>query len=433
MPDPSAKLRPSRMTASQVTASPPAVAPQAVANRLLSLDVFRGATIASMMLVNNPGNWAAVYKPLLHAEWHGWTFTDLIFPFFLWIVGVAVPLSTDRRLQQGQTRRELFFHAFRRAAILFSLGLFLNAFSYLIDGSLFRDGLHAWCHNLATNVRIPGVLQRIAICYLGATGIFLWVKGSVRAELSLTAAMLLCYWALMMVVPVPAYGPGVLEKQGNFSQYVDNLVLNGPVIGTHVWKTAGTWDPEGIISTIPAIATCLFGILTGQLLRTQLTGEQKTSWMFTAGAALLFAGSVMDLALPINKSLWTSSYAVFMAGMALTCFAVCYWLVDVQGWRKGTKPFAIYGMNAITVFFLAGMLGRISLEVKVSDGAGNPVSLKSFLYGNFFAPFGSPDTAPFLGFLASPRNASLLWALVYVLLLYGVAWLMYRRHWFIKF
>ncbi len=418
-----------------------------------------------MMLVNNPGNWDAVYPPLEHAAWHGWTFTDLIFPFFLWIVGVAIPLSTARRLEQGQARRELFRHALRRAVIIFALGFFLNSFSYLINGSLWRDGVVSWWHQYATTVRIPGVLQRIAICYLAATLVFLLTHvrratpeqtdaaqaGSrspapspaepprfalgpgIRAQLLVALALLAGYWVAMMAWPVPGYGRGILDKEGNFSQYIDDLVLNGPVIGTHVWRTAKTWDPEGIVSTLPAIATCLFGVLTGQLLRSRLSPETKTSWMFTAGCGMLLAGQWMNPWLPINKSLWTSSYALFMGGMALLCFAACYWLVDVQGWRKWAKPFAIYGMNAITVFVLAGILGRLSLEIKIVNAAGTTVALKTWLYDKLFAPFASPETAPCLGFLASPRNASLLWALLYVLGLYLVACVMYRRKWFVKF
>jgi predicted acyltransferase len=397
----------------------------------MSLDVFRGATIAAMMLVNNPGSWSAVYPPLLHAPWHGWTFTDLVFPFFLWIVGVAIPLSTARRLEQGQSRRELFLHALRRAAIIFALGLFLNAFSYLIDGSLPREGLFNWLHLLATNIRIPGVLQRIALCYLAATAIYL--LGGLRAQLLWLVGLLAGYWAVMLLVPVPGYGAGILEKEGNFSAYLDNLVLNGPVIGTHVWKTAKTWDPEGLFSTLPAIATCLFGVLTGRLLGSRLGAETKTSWLFAGGFLLLFGGMLLNTALPINKNLWTPSYSVFMAGMASACFAACYWLIDVCGWRRWCKPFAIYGMNAITVFVLAGVLGRLSIELKVLNAAGQRVALKTFLYDQFFLPFASPDTAPCLGFLASPKNASLLWALAYMLGLYLVAYVMYRRKWFVKF
>ena len=399
--------------------------------RLMSLDVFRGATIAGMILVNNPGTWSAMYKPLDHAEWNGWTFTDLIFPFFLWIVGVAIPLSTARRLEQGQSRHQLRLHALRRAAIIFALGFFLNLFSYLVDGSLFRDGPVAWFQNYATSVRIPGVLQRIGICYFFAMLIFL--KFDIRGQLNWIAGLLAGYWLLMIVGPMLGCGTGGLEQHGNFSEYIDNLVLNGKLIGTHVYRGGRTWDPEGIFSTVPAVATCLFGVMTGHVLRSKLTPEKRTAWLCVGGNLLLFAGVIMDIWLPINKKLWTSSYSVFMAGMAMNCFAVCYWLVDVQGWRKWAKPFAIYGMNAITVFMLAGLLGRILPAIKVTTAQGNRVGLQSCLYDHLCAPFASPDTAPCFAFLASPNNASLMWALMYVLGLYLIAYLMYRRKWFLKF
>ena len=399
--------------------------------RLMSLDVFRGATIASMILVNNPGNWGAIYKPLDHAEWHGWTFTDLIFPFFIWIVGVAIPLSTARRLEQGQSRQQLLMHALRRSAIIIALGFFLNSFLYLIDGSLFRDGFSAWFHNYATTVRVPGVLQRIGVCYFIATLIFLGT--GIRGQIIWIAALLAGYWVLMIVGSWFGWGTGGLEQHGNFSEYIDNLVLNGKVIGVHVWKGGKTWDPEGIFSTVPAIATCLFGIMTGHLIRSKQTSETKTAWLFAGGNLLLFAGVMMDVWLPINKKLWTSSYSVFMAGMAMNCFAVCYWLVDVQGWRKWAKPFAIYGMNAIAVFMMAGLLGRILPTIKVATASGKKIGLQSYLYDTLFAPFASPGTAPFFGFLASPKNASLMWALMYVTGLFLVSYVMYRRKWFLKF
>ena len=396
------------------------------AGRLMSLDVFRGVTIASMMLVNNPGSWSHIYPPLEHAEWNGWTFTDTIFPFFLWIVGVAIPLSTSRRLEQGQDRRQLFRHALRRAAIIFALGFFLNSFSFLIDGSLSRLGLAGWWQSYLTSVRLPGVLQRIAVCYLIATLIFL--RTGVRGQVVWTGGLLLAYWVLMAFAPFPVnvhgqtlYVSGLLEKGDNFSAYVDNLLLNGPVIGTHVWKTAKTWDPEGTVSTIPAIATCLFGILTGHLLRSRGTAAEKTAWLMVAGAMLMWLGEIMNLWLPINKNLWTSSYSVFMAGLAMICLGVYYWFIDVKGCRTLAKPFAIYGMNAITVFVLAGVLGRILGAIKVPVAADKSLSLQGWLYGKCFVP------------LTSPKIASLVWALMYVLALYVVAWVMYRKRWFVKF
>jgi predicted acyltransferase len=380
----------------------------------MSLDVFRGATIAAMMLVNNPGDWGSVYAPLKHAPWHGWTFTDLIFPFFLWIVGMAIPLSISRRLEGGASRAQLFSHAVRRACIIFALGFFLNSFGYLVDGSLFRGGFSEWLRHYLTTVRVPGVLQRIAICYLAAIGIYLC--GGIRAQWAALATLLLGYWLMMTVVPVPGHGPGVLEKEGNLSQYIDNLVMNRPAIGTHVYEGSKIYDPEGVLSTLPAIGTCIFGVLAGMLLQASKTREEKTAWMFTGGAALLWAGQLFNLVFPINKEIWTSSYTVFMAGMAMTCFACCYWLVDIQGWKKFPRPFAIYGMNAITVFVLSGMLGRLAVEIRVGESA-----LKTWLFKNSF------------GMIPDPRLASLCWALMWVLLLYGVAWAMHRRKWFVRF
>ena len=416
-----------------MNAEPTQTAKAPGSGRLVSLDVFRGATIAAMLLVNNPGSWSAVYAPLEHAPWHGWTFTDLIFPFFLWIVGVAMPLSMARRMEQGESRRELFQHVVRRALIIFGLGFFLNSFSYLIDGSLWRDGLWNWLGHYLTNVRIPGVLQRIALCYFIAGGFFLLTEGRWRAQVTGIVFLLTLYWLLMVFWPVPGHGRGVLEKDGNFCQYIDNLVLNGPTIGTHVWRTSRTWDPEGIVSTLPAIATCAFGILTGLWLRSKGEPVAKATGILAAGFVLAGLGELMNLWLPINKNLWTSSYAVFMAGLAMLCFAVCYWVIDVRGWRRWSKPFAVYGMNAITIFVMAGIIGRLTLEIKLQRAAGAPLALKTVLYNAWFKPFENPDTAPFLGFIASPKNASLMWALMYVLVFYAIAYLMYQKKWFIKF
>ncbi len=371
--------------------------PVGTGGRLVSLDVFRGATIASMILVNNPGSWVAVYPPLRHAVWHGWTFTDLVFPFFLWIVGVAMTLSFAKRVERGDNRLRLFLHTARRAAIIFGLGLVLNGFPSF--------HLATW--------RIPGVLQRIAVCYLIAGAIFLLTAW--RGQAIWIASLLAGYWMLMKLVPVPGVGAGVLENGANLAQYVDGMVL-----GNHMWSQTRTWDPEGLLSTLPAIATTLFGILAGRLLRSALTAAEKTAWMFFGGNALVFAGLVMNVWFPINKNLWTSSYAVFMAGLASIVFACCYWLVDVKGHRGWSTPFAIYGMNAIAVYILSGAIEVLLDVIHVSVSGPEPVSLHGFLYGHLFAP------------LASPLNASLLWAVCCVLLLYAVAYGMYRRKWFVK-
>ena len=380
---------PSPETVRSATANP--IGP---AGRLVSLDVFRGATIASMILVNNPGSWDAVYPPLRHSAWHGWTFTDMVFPFFLWIVGVAMTFSFAKRVERGDDRMRLFLHTARRAAIIFGLGLVLNGFPHF--------DLSTW--------RIPGVLQRIAVCYLIGAAIFLCTKW--RGQVIWIVGLLAGYWMLMTLVPVPGAGVGWIEKDANLAKYVDGLVL-----GNHMWGQTRTWDPEGLLSTLPAIATVLFGALAGGLLRSALTAAEKTAWMFLGGNVLVFAGLVMNVWFPINKNLWTSSYVVFMAGLASIVFACCYWLVDVKGHRGWCRPFAIYGMNAIAVYVLAGALETMLDVIHVGTP---PVSLNGFLYDRLFAP------------LAGPLNASLLWAVCCVLVLYAVAYGMYRRKWFLK-
>ena len=366
-------------------------------SRLLSLDVFRGATIAAMMLVNNAGNWNAVYPPLRHSAWHGWTFTDTIFPFFLWIAGVSMTFSFAKRLERNDSRARLLTHTLQRAATIFLLGLFLNLFP------LFQF----------STVRIPGVLQRIAVCYLIAGVIFLYT--GLRGQMVWTASLLLVYCALMKLAPVPGFGAGILEKEGNFAQYIDRLVLSG-----HMWASSKTWDPEGIVSTLPSIATMLFGILTGHLLRSRLNPESKTAWLMVMGNGLMGVGLIWAWWLPINKPLWTSSYSLLMAGMAANVFGCCYWLIDIKGYRRWSQPFAIYGMNAITVYVLAGLLSKSLSFIKATGVDGSEITAGKWVYEHIYAP------------LASPVNASLLYALTYVAILYGVSWFMYRMKWFVR-
>jgi predicted acyltransferase len=361
--------------------------------RLESLDVFRGVTIASMMLVNNPGS-STVYPQLDHAEWNGWTFTDTVFPFFLWIIGVAMTLSFAKRRERGEDRRRLLLHTLRRAAILYAIGLFLAGFPYFhLD-----------------RIRLVGVLPRIAICYFVAAVIFLYTR--VRGQVFATAFLLIAYWMLMTLVPVPGLGPGHLEKGQNFSAYIDSLVLSG-----HMWSHTKTWDPEGTVSTLPAIASALFGILTGHLVRMRRDISERACWIFCTGAALMIAGLMMSSWLPINKSIWTSSYSVFMAGLASIEFGVFFWLLDGKGWKGWwSRPFAIYGMNAITMFIAAGIVGRLLGLIKIGDAP-----LQQVIFRSAFAP------------LASPINASLLYAIANVVFFYLIAWFMYKRGWFLKF
>ncbi len=369
--------------------------PQVVpaAQRLASLDVFRGITIASMMMVNNAGDWQHIYTPLEHAEWHGWTFTDTVFPFFLWIVGVAMTLSFARRIERGDSRGRLALHVVRRAAMIFGIGLVMSGFPY--------DHLD--------RIRIPGVLQRIAICYLIAGLIFLYTR--VRGQVLWLTGCLAVYWILMTLVPVPGVGAGHLDPENNFSAYVDRLFLSG-----HMYSQTKTWDPEGTISTLPAIATALFGILTGHLLRLKREPAERAVWIFASGNLLIFLGLVLSAWMPINKKIWTTPYSIFMAGLAAVCFAMCYWLVDLNGWRRWTRPFAIYGMNAIAVYIMAGLVSRILNLIKIGG-----VTLQKAIYTNVFAP------------LADPYTASMLYGIAFSFTLFLVAWFMYRRGWFLRF
>ena len=356
--------------------------------RLVSLDAFRGATIASMILVNNPGDGRTTFAPLLHAEWHGWTFTDLVFPFFLWMVGVSMTFSYARRVEQGADKNKLLLHALRRAALLFLLGLVLNGFPK---------------YDLST-IRIPGVLQRIAICYLIGSAIYLHTKW--RGQLVAIVSLFTLYWILMTLVPVPGYGPGVLEPIGNFGQWVDQMLLSG-----HMYSRTKVWDPEGIVSTLPAIANVLFGALFGALLRRDdLQPAEKTSWVLVGGAVGLFLGSILGSFMPINKQIWTPSYAVFTSGLAALSFGCFYWIIDVQGYQRGTRWLSVYGMNAIAVYAISGLLSR---ELTLSG-------LRVPIYAGFAA-------------IAPPYIASLLFALANVAVLYCVAWIMYRRGWFLRF
>ena len=357
-------------------------------DRLVSLDAFRGLTIAGMILVNNPGTWSAVYPPLLHAEWHGWTPTDLVFPFFLFIMGVSMNLSLAR--QSHLTRGQLYLKVIRRALIIFALGLFLNAFP----------------HFDLDNLRIAGVLQRIALVYLVAAVIALNV--SIRTEAFVAAALLVVYWLLMRFVPVPGYPAGTLTPEGNLAAYIDSFLVPG-----RMWQK--TWDPEGLVSTIPAIATGLLGHLTGFFFRSNLDKVRIAGWLFVLGWAGILAGWIWGIWFPINKNLWTSSYVLFTAGAALQFLGVCFWLIDVNGWRRWAHPAVVFGMNAITVYVLSGIVGDLMGVIRISGQ-----SLKGWIFEHLFASW------------ATPVNASLCFAIVYVMFWWLVMDLFYRRKIFIK-
>lgn len=343
--------------------------------------------MAFMVLVNNAGDGRHVYAPLQHAEWNGWTPTDVVFPSFVWIVGVALTLSLAKRLAAGVTRAVLLRQALQRALILYLLGIAVYA------APAFDPGTQRWL----------GVLQRIAICYLAAVVIYLTT--TVRGQITWLLGLLTAYWLLMAFAPVPGFGSGHLDVEGNFAHYIDRIVL-----GEHNYHSTKTWDPEGIVSTLPAIATALFGILCGQLLRMKKSLGEQVAWMLLAGAVLMAAGQICNLWLPINKKLWTTSFTVFMAGLDFVMLAVFLWVVDGLGHKRSVQPLVIMGLNPITIYLISEFL----------DEALNISGLHHAVYRGVFAP------------LASPVNASLLWALAYTALMFLVAWIMYRRHWVVR-
>lgn len=362
--------------------------------RLVSLDAFRGITIAGMILVNNPGSWSHVYAPLLHARWHGWTPTDFIFPFFLFIVGVSMVFSFDKQLGKNN-KRAVTIKMFRRALTLVALGLLLN-FIPKMDFSTLR-----W----------PGVLQRIGIVYAFASLIYL--NFSWKGQAYAATALLVAYWGMMKLIPVPGYGAGDLSTEGNLAAYIDNILLHG-----HMWKAS--WDPEGLLSSIPAIATTLTGSLTGRFIKSERDRGETCGWLFVAGWIAIVVGLFWDIVFPINKYIWTSSYVIFTSGAALQFLAFCYFLIDVKGYRTWATPAIIYGVNAIAVFVLSGLLAKLMIYTNITMGDGTDISVKNWIYQQLFASW------------AGPINGSLLFAISNVVFWLGMMAILYRKKIYIK-
>ena len=363
-------------------------------DRLDSLDVFRGLTIAAMILVSTPGSWSAVYTPLDHALWHGWTPTDLVFPFLLFAMGAAVPFALGRR--RG-TERRVGHHIVRRAVILFVLGLVLNAIEATppIQWATFR---------------LPGVLQRIAIVFLAVA--WLTEHGSLRVQIATVVAALAAYWAALTLVPVPGAGAGVLTPDGNLASYVDRVLL-----GHHLLNRL--WDPEGLLSTLPAVATAMCGVFAGDWLKERRQPHHSV-WLFAAGLAAMIAGLAWGRVFPINKNLWTSSFALFSAGVAAQALALFHWLVDVQGWRAWSRPLAVYGRNPLVAYFLSVGFDSIFTRVTVAGGG----SLKGIVYRGAFVPWLRP--------CCGAESASLGYAIAYVVVWGVILGEMYRRRIFIR-
>jgi predicted acyltransferase len=363
--------------------------------RFVSLDVFRGLTIAAMILVSTPGTWDAVYWPLDHALWNGWTLADLVFPFLLFAMGAAVPVALARR---RRTPKHLWRHVIRRALVLFGLGLALNALDPSARFSL-------------STFRIPGVLQRIAIVYLAVA--WLTEKTSLRTQAIVAVAALAGYWAAMTMIPVPFWGPGILTPDGNLAAFVDRAVLGRHLV--HI-----TWDSEGLLSTIPAIVTALAGVLAGHWLLRSPRPRHESLLLFLIGIGVAAIGLLWDRVFPINKNLWTSSFVLLSGGLAVATLALCHWLLDVQRWRGWSTPFAALGRNALAIYVLSVGLDNLMTRWNLLT-RGASIKWEVYWYG-----FGA-----WLAACCPTETASLAYALAYTALWAALATVAYRRHVFV--
>jgi predicted acyltransferase len=455
------------------------------AERLISLDVFRGMTIAGMVLVNNPGTWAHIYDPLEHAAWHGLTPTDWIFPFFLFIVGIAIPIALGKYVSSGSGNNRGFSSAvytkiITRAALIFALGIAMSAIPFfqfaatdapdwlkMLTWMAMTAGLFllllrnfkAACvaiglgivgvvaMNLAGynvvpysvgTMRIPGVLQRIAVCYLIVSILFLHTNW--KQQLGISGALLLIYWALMTLVPVPGCDVTTVDdKACNLASWLDRTILTE----NHIWRSAKVYDPEGILSTIPALVTTIAGVLTGTWLRKsdearvtsdegRVTSDEKNhlslvthhlslvSGMFFFGTVLLAVGYIWSSYFPLNKPLWTSSYVLVTAGIALLVLAACYWLIDIKGYKRWAWPFVVFGVNALPLFVFSGIMARMLGAYRVSGTDGKPVALQIWIFDHIYLS------------IAQPVDASLLYAISFILVWLFLMWLLYRKKIFVK-
>jgi len=358
-----------------------------------------------MIIVNNPGDGDVAYAPLRHAEWNGWTPTDLIFPFFLFIIGVSMVYSIAGRIKRGESRKQLLFHTFKRGAIIFAIGLFLN-------------GYPAWPnHYDFATIRLVGVMQRIALCYVATSIIMMWF--GTRGRIALVAACLVSYWMLMRYVPVPGYGVPthdvpLLDPAGNLSAWLDRTLYSA-----HMHHHP--YDSEGSLSTIPAIATTLIGVLTGQWMRSGASAIRKTTWMLVFGAIGVVSGELFNVWFPINKKLWTSSYVLLHCGFALVFLGLCYWLLDIKKWRGlWTLPFEIFGVNALAAYALSELGGTGLERLRFHLADGTVITFQDYVYGHVLLP------------LANPANASLMYAMLFLASCTVIMWPLYMRKIYIK-
>lgn len=358
----------------------------------------------AMILVNNPGSWDSVYPPLLHAQWNGCTPTDLIFPFFLFIVGVSIHFAYRSRKTDGLTSQH-FKKILKRSVLIFLCGLLLAWFTLPFMGMIDGERL--------SKLRIPGVLQRISLVFFICS--LLYFKTKWLGQIRIASVLLVSYYLMMVLVPVPGFGPANLDPGTNLAAWTDRLFLDG-----HLWSQSRSWDPEGVLSTLPAIATGLLGVLTGQLFDEIKNPAERVTWMFFAGGVLIIAGLAWDMAFPINKSLWTSSYVLYSGGLAMQALAGSHWIIDIQHRKSWIKPFLYFGVNAIFAFVASGIIAKILLRTKIDLGNGETESLWNYFYQQGYASW------------MEPKIASLLFAVTLLALFYAILRWMYHRKIFIK-
>jgi predicted acyltransferase len=401
-----------------VTSTVAPAAPQK--ERLLSLDVFRGITVAGMLLVNNPGTWSAIYPPLEHAEWHGWTPTDLIFPFFLFIVGITTHLSLQSRRARGDTDSMLVRQILRRGSIIFLLGFLMAAFPFyqygtipgMPDPTLWEKIVYR-----AEHVRILGVLQRIGLVYIFAA--LFTLRTTLKQQVIIVATLLFGYWFAMTLIPLPGHDIGALTLDNpseTLAAYLDRLILTK----NHIWSGSVTFDPEGPFSTLPAIGTAMLGVMTGRWIAQPKPLIERIAGMFAVGCLAMVLGLMWNWSFPINKSLWTSSYVLFTAGMGAVTLATIMWITDEHKVRWWTKPFVIYGVNPIVAFVGSGVLARIIYTLWKVPYEGKPTPVEAVIYKTVFEPF------------MEPKNASLAMAFATVLFWFAILAILYRKKIFLK-
>ncbi|MDI5949589.1 acyltransferase family protein [Flavobacterium yafengii] len=416
-----------------------------IKERLISLDVFRGFTILLMTIVNNPGSWATVYPPLLHSDWNGCTPTDLVFPFFIFIMGVAVSFAMPTKTFDSTTFNKIMVRSLR----MFCLGVFFNFFGkiqlfglegiplligrliitigvgYALMGSfnpkvktylavaifavyvfLAYSGIEAY-----QDVRLPGVLQRIGIVYFIIS--LLYLKTTQKTQLIVASTILLGYWAIMTLIPVPGIGLVNLEKGTNLASWIDSILLKD-----HVWAVTKTWDPEGILSTIPAIASGIIGLLIGQLLNRPLPKLEIAKRMGIAGIILIILALLWSIVFPLNKSLWTSSFVLYTSGLAILSLTLFYYVIDIANYKKWTKLFLIWGVNPMIVFFFSEIIpqGLEMIQFQNPEIPTEQINLQNYLYSFWIAPV-----------FNNPMTASLAGALIYVTIWSFILGLFYKH------